>query len=122
MTAAKNNRIKATKPLKPFDGPGAVPQYASEQQLRDAQAREWVGQFVVFDYAEVERSVGLCAECTAIPRMEPDDIPDFRVVVQSLKTDKTAVTRLVSGRCKFYPTMEAAHGDALLRAGKEGSQ
>ena len=106
MSAAKNNRIKATKPLEPYDGPGAVPQYASEQQLRDAQAREWTGQFVAFDH-NGQRVAGRCVNCRAIPRMEPDEIPDFAVVVESLKTaGKTIEVRLVRERCQFFENIE----------------
>lgn len=39
---------KATAPLYPV--PYGSPQFKSEQDLRDAQAQEWIGQFVAFDY------------------------------------------------------------------------
>jgi len=107
MSAARRNRIKATKPLEPW--PGGVPQHASEAALRRAQAAEWRNQYVVFDYGERGRVAGLCVECEPLPRMEPDDIPDFAVTVQSLKdSTKQIKVYAVANRCQFYTDLEEA--------------
>ena len=97
MSTAKH---KATRPLESV--PYGIPQHASEQQLRDAQAQAWIGQFVTFDH-DGKRVSGKCVNCRSIPRMEPDEIPDFSVMVESLNTPgKTLEVRLVGARCQFY--------------------
>lgn len=101
---AKNRHIKATRPLEPV--PYGNPQYVSEQQLRDAQAQAWIGQFVALDYGG-QRVAGKVVNCRAVPRMEPDEIPDFVVIVESLDTaGKNLTVRLVGQRCQFYERKE----------------
>lgn len=107
MTAAKRNRIKATKPLEPW--PGGVPQHARVKALRFAQAAEWRNQYVAFDHAEQGRVVGLCVECEPIGNDAEKGLPDFAVTVQSLKDSTKRITvNAVANRCQFYTDLEEA--------------
>lgn len=97
---------KATQPMTTYDGPGCNRTHATENELRDSQAAGWIGQFVAFDF-EGQRVAGKVVNCRAVPRMEPDEIPDFVVVVESLKTaGKNLTVRLVGQRCQFYERRE----------------
>jgi len=107
MTAAKRNQIKATQPLNPW--PGGIPQHASEDALRRAQAAEWRNQYVAFDYGERGRVAGLCVECEPIGNDADKGLPDFAVTVQSLKdSTKQVKVYLVANRCQFYTDLEEA--------------
>lgn len=106
---SKKPQIKATKPLEPYDGPGAIPQHRDEAALRAAQASGKVGQYVAFTYPDGTRTVGLCVACAAQGKDGATGIPDFDVTVRSLRDkDFIVYANYVKDRCQFYGTAKEA--------------
>ena len=113
MSAAA--RHKATLPLEPFSGPGAVPQYATEAALRTAQARECVGRYVAFTHGQRGPLAGMCVACE--PAGKVNGIPDFGVSVRSLRDPANRCeVNAVANRCQFFDTAAEAVEFAERRA------
>jgi hypothetical protein len=107
MSAAKQN-IKATKPLEPYDGPGAIPQPRNEAALRATQAAEHVGRYVAFDH-DGKRVVGQCVASEPSGKHAETGIPDFRVSVRSLRDENRSLRmQTVAQRCQFYDDLAEA--------------